>query len=88
MNWPEARDALLSDEHTAKAYYTSDLGWAVGEMVFSARREKNLTQKQLAQKINSKQPAIARLENGSLPTLSFLERIADALDMGLEIRLR
>lgn len=47
-----------------------------------------MTQAELADKVGTRQPSIARLENGgSLPSLSFLERIANALDAQIEIKI-
>jgi transcriptional regulator with XRE-family HTH domain len=38
--------------------------------------------------VGTRQPSIARLENGSsVPSLSFLERIAAALDARIELRV-
>jgi len=47
-----------------------------------------LTQAQLAKIVGTRQPSIARLENGtSTPSLSFLERIATALDAQIELQI-
>ena len=52
------------------------------------RIEKGLTQEELADLIDTKQPSIARLESGRrAPSLAFLRRVADALDCRVEIRL-
>ena len=52
------------------------------------RIEKGLTQVELANLVDTKQPSIARLESGKRePSLSFLRRVAGALDCRLEIRL-
>ena len=52
------------------------------------RLAKGLTQAQLASLLNTKQESIARLESGSsLPSLSTVRRVADALDAQLEINL-
>ena len=51
------------------------------------RIQRGLTQAQLAEMVGTRQPSIARLENGnSVPSLSFLKRIADALDARIELR--
>jgi len=57
--------------------------------VISRRLELGLTQAQLAERMGKKQPAIARFEAGNAenPTLSFLQALADALDMQLSVRL-
>lgn len=49
---------------------------------------RGLTQEQLAEKVGTKQPSIARLESGrSTPNLDFLRRVAEALDAQVEIRI-
>lgn len=49
---------------------------------------RGLTQEQLAEKVGTKQPSIARLESGrSTPSLDFLQRVAEALDAQVEIRI-
>ncbi len=59
-----------------------------GRQVARLRAMRGLTQAQLAALIRTKQPSIARLENGdTVPDLTFLQRIAEALHARLEIRL-
>ena len=48
---------------------------------------KDLTQKELADKIGTRQSAISRLENDDYtPSVEFLDKVAKALDKKLEIR--
>lgn len=59
-----------------------------GYQVARLRIQRGLTQTQLAAKVGTRQPSIARLENGStLPSISFLNKIATALDAKIEVRL-
>jgi transcriptional regulator with XRE-family HTH domain len=49
---------------------------------------RGLTQTQLAELVGTRQPSIARLENGSsLPSISFLQKVAAALNARVEVRL-
>ena len=58
-----------------------------GYQIARLRIQRGLTQAQLAEMVGTRQPSIARLENGnSIPSLSFLRRIADALDAKIELR--
>lgn len=58
-----------------------------GYQIARLRIQRGLTQAQLAEKIGTRQPSIARLENGnSIPSLAFLKRIADALDARIELK--
>jgi DNA-binding XRE family transcriptional regulator len=59
-----------------------------GYQVARLRMLRGLTQAQLADMVGTRQPSIARLENGtSMPSLSFLQKIATALDAKIEVRL-
>lgn len=56
-----------------------------GEYVRIRRELAGLTQAQLAERLGSQQPAIARLEAGDTNvSMRTLERIADALDLEVE----
>ena len=58
-----------------------------GYQVARLRMQHGLTQAQLAELVGTRQPSIARLENGtSAPSLSFLNKIAAALDAKIEVR--
>jgi transcriptional regulator with XRE-family HTH domain len=51
------------------------------------RRQKGLTQAELAEQVGTRQPSISRLEHGQLGSFEFLRRVAEALDAQVEIRL-
>lgn len=61
----------------------------VAMLIFEARTKRGLTQSELAARVNTKQPVIARLEDADYEghSLSMLKRIADQLGMRLEIRM-
>ena len=58
--------------------------------VIQLRKEQNLTQAELARKVGTSQPAIARLESGEYRNLSlaFVRKVAKALQAIPEIHLR
>ncbi|MBI3306144.1 helix-turn-helix transcriptional regulator [Candidatus Nomurabacteria bacterium] len=57
-----------------------DFRFEVANLITEARYHYELTQAQLAKKVGTQQPSIARIESGStLPSLSFLERLADSI---------
>ncbi len=59
-----------------------------GYQVARLRIKLGLTQAQLAEMVGTKQPSIARLESGvSSPSLSFLEKIAEALGAEMKVNL-
>ena len=61
----------------------------VAEMIHHARARAGLTQRELADLVGTRQPVIARLEDGDYQghSLSMLQRIAAALNRRVEIRL-
>ncbi len=80
-NWQEEQ---LKDPEFAAAAYELEPGYQIARL----RIMRGLTQTQLAEMVGTRQPSIARLENGSsIPSLSFLERIARALDARIELHV-
>lgn len=77
----------LKDPRLREEYEKLQPEFAVIEAVLRARKEKGLRQQDIARKIGTKQSVISRLEaGGTNPTVSFLQRLAKALDNRLEIR--
>lgn len=59
-----------------------------GYQIARLRILRGLTQTQLAELVGTRQPSIARLENGSsVPSISFLQKVATALDARIEVKL-
>jgi DNA-binding XRE family transcriptional regulator len=74
----------LKDAEFVAAVYELEPGYQIARL----RIQRGLTQTQLAEMVGTRQPSIARLENGnSIPSLSFLKRIADALNARIELRV-
>lgn len=61
----------------------------VAQMIYDARVRANLTQRELAERVGTTQPVIARLERAGYSghSLSMVRRIAHALGQRLELRL-
>lgn len=69
-----------------QALEKKDIAFEIALMLIEARAFKNLTQAALAKLMKTKQPSIARVENGNyLPSLTFLLKVAKALGAELEI---
>jgi len=82
MNIQKARQILMENPEFKKAYNSIDLPLEVSKILTGARIKRDMTQKQLAEIISTKQSAIARAENGhDLPTWNLLQKIAVALQM-------
>jgi len=77
----------LKDSQFKTEYDKLQPEFALIETVLKARKEKGLTQKEIAEKIGTKQSVISRLEKGGAnPTVAFLKRLAAAFSSRLEIR--
>lgn len=88
MNFDEFRRKKLQDPEIAKAYKSLELQTQLARQVRHLRQERGLTQIELADRVNTRQSGISRLENmDALPSLSFLSKIAEALEADIEIRL-
>lgn len=89
MNWKEHKKRLLKDPEFRKEYKALEPEYRLASALIRLRLAKGLTQEQLAKLLNTKQESIARLESGgSLPSLSTVKKVADALGAELEINLR
>jgi ribosome-binding protein aMBF1 (putative translation factor) len=60
----------------------------IAQLIYEARTKAGLTQAQLAHRIGTRQPVIARLENADYEghSISMLQRIAAALDLRLDVQ--
>ena len=83
-------DRLTGDDADLRAMIDEEtVNAQVARMIFAARTQAGLTQKELAERIGTRQPVIARLEDADYAghSLSMLQRVAAALGKSLEIRL-
>ena len=70
-------------------YRRAKEAFEIAERVRQAREGRGMTQAELAARIGSTQPALARLEGGGVtPSLDTLHRIAEALGLKLVVDLR
>ena len=83
-------DRLTGDDAELRAMIDEEtINAQVAQMIFAARTQAGLTQVELAKRIGTRQPVIARLEDADYAghSLSMLQRVAAALGKSLEIRL-
>ena len=82
------RERSTSVARRAGYRYAKD-AFQIAERVREARERRGMTQAELAARIGSTQPALARLEAGGVtPSLDTLDRIAQALGLELVVDLR
>jgi len=88
MNLQTHKQKLLEKNFEFREeYYSYDLAFEISQMILEARSRLGVTQKQLAELINTKQSGISRSESGTyLPSLSFLNKISKVLKTKLIVK--
>jgi len=77
----------MKDPRYRKAYDALEEEFVLASAVIDARNRAGLTQQELARKMGTTQPVIARLESGRVrPSMGTLERLAEATGSRLLIR--
>lgn len=76
IRYADVKEQLLSDPEVHQAYEDMEPAYQLARL----RIMRGLTQAELAARVGTKQPSIARLESGRTePKLSLLRRTAEAL---------
>ena len=90
MQYREFLEEQLKDPEFKGEYEALHDEFTLAREVLELRQKHHMTQKQLAGKIGTSQPAIARLESGNYKSISlaFLRRVAKGLDAVPEVHLR
>ncbi len=70
-------------EEFTRAYLKAKFLSSVGRSLYSARRKAGLTQEQVAERMNTQQPAIARLEADKNGSMSFRSYVDFAIACGM-----
>lgn len=79
----------LKNPKFRKEWESSEIEYQLARQVIEKRIQKKISQRALAKKLNTSQAAISRVEsmNGN-PSLSFLKRLATALDSKLVLEFK
>ena len=78
----------MRDPEFRAAYEALEPEFELARQVIRLRLQRGLTQKELAERVGTQQSGISRLEGmNQMPSLSFLRRVAEALDARVQIRL-
>ena len=85
MKFRDFLQQQLRDKDFAKEYHQTSQAVELGVEIAMRREQLGLTQQALAERTSIKQPMIARIEKGQLPTLPTLQKIAQALDCVITI---
>ena len=82
----------IKDPEFKKAYDDLEEEFSLFDELIQARHKAGLTQEEVAEKMGTKAPAIARIEsygrtNNRSPSLNTLQKYADAVECELQIKL-
>jgi len=87
-SWKDLKKELLENKKVAREYKNLEPRYLIISKLIEARNKMGLTQKDVAEKIGTRQSAIARFESGlANPTLSFLEKLTTAINAKIIIRV-
>ncbi len=87
--WKDVKKELLKDPQVAQEYEKLKPKYQLISELIRVRIKKGLSQKELANKIGTKQSAIARVESGNAnPSIEFLEKMTKAMDSRLVIQIK
>ena len=87
------RKEVLSDPESRSEYESFKLQLDLAAQLKSARKKAHLTQEEVAERMHTKKPVIARLEAGGgrgkhSPSLKTISKYARAVNCELEFKLR
>lgn len=87
IQFDKTAEAWKKDPAFRKEYEALEPEFTLARSLIEARLRAGLTQEELADKMGTSQPAIARLESGHKPSLKTLERVAEVTGSRLMIQL-
>jgi len=88
-NWDTYKQNLLKNPEFRKLYEESQPEFEIAKAIIRARIENKITQKELAKKMNTTQSVISRVEQAKTsPSISFLKRLAAALNTTLQVQFK
>src|SRR5262245_63846889 len=88
-NWSAMKRSRKDTPARREGYRRAKEAFELAERVRRTRERLGMTQAELASRVGSTQPAVARLEAGAVtPSLATLRRVAEALGLELVVDLR
>lgn len=83
------KQELMKNPAFRKEYEATRVEFEIARAIIRARTKKGLTQAQLAKKVKTRQSVISRVERANTtPSLSFLKRLAAALNTTLQVQFK
>ncbi len=89
VDWNEVKSERRGGDARRRGYQDAKESFELGSRVRTERERRGLTQAELAERMGTTQPTVARLEAGGVtPSLDTLHRVADALGLELVVDFR
>jgi len=87
MKYSDIKEMFLEDQETKKAYEELEPEYQLIYAMVESRREKNISQQELADVTGINRSDISKIENGNAnPSLKTIKRVAKGLGKRVEIR--
>ena len=87
IDWETHKKKLLRNPKVRQALKENELECQIARALIEARIKHGLTQQELANRLNTKQSVLSRVENAqTTPSLSFLKRLARVLNVPLRVQ--
>ena len=87
--WNTYKQKLLKNLEFRKLYEESQPEFEIAKAIIRARIAQKITQKELAKKMHTTQSVISRFEQAQTsPSISFLKRLAAALNTTLQVQFK
>ncbi len=88
-NYQDLKKRLLKNKGIKKEYDMLRPEYELLDKIIALRLKQKMTQKQLADKLDTKQSAVSRLEKGMInPTVDFLNKLAAAFGKKLTVEFK
>lgn len=85
-NYNQFKEKMLSNPQIKEEYDALEVEFDIIQALIDARKQQNLTQKELSDKTGITQADISRIENGTRnPSLEMIKRLAKGLGMRLKL---
>ena len=89
MPFEELKTKMLKDEEFKEEYERLRPRYEAIEKIIKARKEQNMTQSELAERVGTQKSNISRFESGNYnPSLDFLIKIAESLGKTLSVQIK
>ena len=89
ISFDSLKEELLEDEEFKVEYDKLKPRYEVISQIIEARKEKNMTQEDLAKKVGTQKSNISRLESGNYnPSLDLLIKVARCLGKDLQVQIK